>query len=126
MLSSASALISTAAYCPGIQTLPDPSITPEALLRAQQRLQSKASAVEAPNSASTRWASAIEIDLFLAGGGAFRASSEEATLELEQSLLSLCEETGYPWSRALWPRLLRDRRRAWQEHDCQPTLRIES
>lgn len=126
VLSSAAALISTAAYCPGIQILPNPGTAPEALQRSQHLLQSKATAVEAPDSASTRWASAIEIDLFLAGGGAFQASSEEATLELEQGLLSLCEETGYPWSRAQWPRLLRDRRRAWQEHDRQPTLRLGS
>ncbi len=125
VLSSAASLVATAAYCPGIQILPDPVSASVVLRRAQGRLQAKANAAEVPSAASTRWVSAIEIDLYLAGGGAFQAASEEATLQLEQSLLSLCEETGYPWSRAQWPRLLRDRRRAWQEHDRQPTLYSE-
>jgi len=126
VLSSAAALVATAAYCPGIQVLPDPQTASGVLLRAQQLLQANASSMSTPGEDSTRWASAIEIDLFLAGGGAFQASSAEKTQELEQGLLSLCEETGYPWSRAQWPRLLQDRRRAWQEHDRHPTLRIES
>lgn len=122
---SPAALLATAAYCPGIQILPARNNTAEVLARAQALLQAEAASATAPSATSNRWACALEVDLYLAGGGYFLPLADEDSLRIERALLSLCEETGYPWSRAPWPRLLEDRRRAWQEHDRQPTLRAE-
>jgi len=123
VLDSAASLAAASLYCPGIQSLPAPTIVVPALLEAQAMLAQLAQPLTGGRQPSGEaWASAIEVDLLLAGGKAYVASSLEGTLEVEGALLTICEQSGYPWSRGPWPRLLEDRRRAWQEHDRFPTL----
>jgi len=123
VLDSAASLAAAALYCPGIQTLPAPQLLAPTLAAAKALLARRAMPMSAEVlEQSMRWASALEVDLVLAGGQAYAAESEADTLAVERALLTLCEQSGYPWSRGPWPRLLEDRRRAWQQHDRYPSL----
>ncbi|MGB0684881.1 MAG: YkgJ family cysteine cluster protein [Planctomycetota bacterium] len=122
---STAGLAAAAAYCPGIQVLPTPAqmaaVLPQvlALLEAEPR----ARAVEARD-CGQRWASALEVDLVLAGGAAYLGEVDRE-VERQHALQDLAARTGYPWHRGPWPRLLEERRSAWEQHARRPSLAAE-
>jgi Fe-S-cluster containining protein len=131
-----------AAYCPGIQQLPDP----EQLRAGMQALQDLMAAQPLPDgrapclqAAGPRPASSIEADAFLrafphssstrnqacpaldgesctagpATPGICRNLPREQGLLLERQIQAAAENSGYPWSKADWTVILPDRVAAW-------------
>lgn len=133
-----------AAYCPGIQQLPDP----EQLRSGMQALHELMAEQPAPNpgrapclsAAGPRPASSIEADAFLrvfprstpnrdqpcpalegesctagsAAPGICRNLAPEQGFQLERQIQAAAENCGYPWSKADWTVILPDRVAAWR------------
>lgn len=118
------ALEKTAGYCQGIQRYPTTAVATQILPQVLVILmQSGGKEIPAADqAASPRWASSLEVDLYLATGRCWQAVDAAAQPELRQQLQDLAEHSGYPWSYAPWEWLLADRRGGWSTRGGLPAI----
>jgi len=132
-----------AAYCPGIQQLPNPEQL-RAGMHALQEVMAEQPVPSGPapclQAAGPRPASSLEADAFLtafpqsnsvrheacpalvgesctadrSAPGICRNLPPEKGFELERQIQSIAENCGYPWSKADWTVILPDRAAAWR------------
>ncbi len=118
------ALDLASAYCPGIQRFPSVELARVVLPQVAGVLQSYAefSLDAEAGESGERWATSLEIDLFISSKIELRGVQWPHSQQLRRDLEELAADSGYPYSVSPWQQLLTDRQSGWQELGGLPQI----